>query len=144
MLFSRLAEYFGKIEATSLRNEKTVILAEILREATPEEVAKLVYLALGGLRPAYDRLEFDMGERMILRAIGATDEQYQEGGDLGELVYRTIGKLRESECQIVRYSESSDSLISLFSEYPGCLNNNIGCQSQIEMSAFPQHRNVLF
>lgn len=88
MLFEDLAAYFGKIEATSLRNEKTVILAEILREASSEEVDKLVYLALGGLRPAFDRLEFDMGEALILRVMGATNEQYQKVGDLGELVVK--------------------------------------------------------
>lgn len=86
MLFKDLAEYFGKIESTRARNEKTVILAEILKEATTEEVDKLVYLALGGLRPAFDRLEFEMGEALILRAMGATETQYQKVGDLGELV----------------------------------------------------------
>lgn len=85
MLFSKLVEYFGRIEGTSLRNEKTVILTEILREASVSEVAKLVYLSLGGLRPAFDRLEFNMAEKMILRAIGATNEEYQKIGDLGEL-----------------------------------------------------------
>jgi ATP-dependent DNA ligase len=88
MQFSRLVEYFGRIESTSLRNEKTVILAEILKEASGEEVDKLVYLALGGLRPAFDRLEFNMAEKMILRAIGATEKEYQEIGDLGELVVK--------------------------------------------------------
>ena len=66
MKFSKLADYFGKIEKTTLRNEKTVILTEILKEASTEEVAPLVYLALGGLRPAFDRLEFNMAEAMIL------------------------------------------------------------------------------
>ena len=88
MQFRQLTEYFGKIESTSLRNEKTVILAEILREAKVEEVDKLVYLALGSLRPAFDRLEFNMAEKMILRAMGATNEEYQRVGDLGELVVK--------------------------------------------------------
>ncbi len=86
MQFKKLVEYFGKIEATSLRNEKMVILADILREATEGEVDKLVYLALGGLRPAFDRLEFNLAEKMVLRAMGATNEEYQKVGDLGELV----------------------------------------------------------
>lgn len=86
MLFSKLAEYFGRIEATSLRNEKTVILAEILREAASGEVDKLVYLSLGGLRPEFDRLEFGVAEKMILRAIGVSEGEYRQVGDLGELV----------------------------------------------------------
>ena len=86
MLFSRLAEYFDRIDKTTLRNEKTVILAEIFKAASVDEIDKLVYLALGGLRPQFDRLEFNMAEKMILRAIGATSEEYQKIGDLGELV----------------------------------------------------------
>lgn len=85
MLFSRLVEYFGEIESTSLRNEKTVILANILKEADKGEVSKLVYLALGGLRPAFDRLEFQMAEAMILRALGKSEKEYQKIGDIGEL-----------------------------------------------------------
>jgi DNA ligase-1 len=96
MKFSRLAEFFGKIEATSLRNAKTVILADILREAEIEEVDKLIYLALGGLRPQFDRLEFNLAEKMILRAIavsvgkliGEIEGEYQKVGDLGELVVK--------------------------------------------------------
>ncbi len=105
MQFRQLTEYFGKIESTSLRNEKTVILAEILREAKVEEVDKLVYLALGSLRPEFDRLEFNMAEKMILRALGATNEEYQKVGDLGELVER-IRQSENSESQRAREPES--------------------------------------
>lgn len=110
MLFSRLVEYFGKIEATRARNEKTEILAEIFAEAEPDEIDKLVYLALGGLRPAFDRLEFNLAEKKILKAIqlvvGGTQysvsEEYQKIGDLGELVSQIIGQLDNSESQRVR------------------------------------------
>ena len=95
MKFSRLAEYFGQIDATTLRNEKTAILTAILREAEPEEVDKLVYLALGSLRPAFDRLEFNMAEMLILRVMGATNEEYQKVGDLGELAASSRAKSRD-------------------------------------------------
>lgn len=87
MQFRELAAYFDRIDKTSLRNEKTVILAEIFKAAAVDEIDKLVYLALGGLRPQFDRLEFNMAEKMILRAIGATSEKYQKVGDLGELAF---------------------------------------------------------
>lgn len=92
MKFSELAEYFGRIEGTSLRNEKTTILAELMRAVRVEEIDKLVYLALGGLRPAFDRLEFHLAEKMILRSLGATDQEYQQIGDLGELAARVEKK----------------------------------------------------
>ncbi|MFH1244323.1 MAG: ATP-dependent DNA ligase [bacterium] len=85
MLFSMLAEYFQRIEETSARNEKTVILAEILKEASAIEVDKLVYLALGELRPAFDRLEFNLAQKLIVRALGVSWGEYQKVGDLGEI-----------------------------------------------------------
>lgn len=107
MKFSRLAVFFGQIEATSLRNAKTVILAEILKEAESGEVDKLTYLALGGLRPQFDRLEFNLAEKMILRAIaqsvgklvGEIERDYQRIGDLGELVVQAKQKLGSSRGQ---------------------------------------------
>jgi len=89
MLFSDLAKDFGRIEQTSLRNEKTMILAEILKEASASEVDKLVYLALGGLRPAFDRLEFNLAEKLIVRAMGVSWGEYKKIGDLGELAIIT-------------------------------------------------------
>ena len=100
MLFSKLTEYFTRIESTSLRNEKTEILASIFKEADGDEVDKLVYLALGGLRPAFDRLEFQMADKMILRALGKTEKEYQEVGDIGELAAK-IKPLNQSTIKLL-------------------------------------------
>lgn len=105
MLFSKLTEYFTQIESTTLRNEKTLILSQILKEAEQGEVDKLVYLALGGLRPAFDRLEFQMADKMILRALGKTEKEYQEVGDIGELA-QYARQPDNSENQIIRGSEN--------------------------------------
>jgi len=59
-------------------------------------------LALGELRPKYDKLEFNLAEKMILRAIalaaGKTisevSQEYKRIGDLGELA-GMIGKRKE-------------------------------------------------
>lgn len=98
MQFSDLAAVFEKIEATTKRLEKTVILAEILRKCEAGETLAIINLSLGQLRPQYDRLEFNLAEKMIVRAIGvAVNElgsmvakEYKDGGDLGELVYKLI------------------------------------------------------
>jgi len=115
MKFSRLVEFFGRIEENNLRNKKTEILAEILKEAEVEEVDKLIYLALGGLRPEFDRLEFNLAEKMIVRAIaqavgtmvGEVETEYQKIGDLGELVAKiTNQQLLNSQLTVSEaYSE---------------------------------------
>jgi len=126
MLFSRLVEYFGKIEATSLRNEKTSILAELFVEAEPSEIDKMVYLSLGGLRPAFDRLEFNLAEKMILRAIRQAqgkitteqiEEKYQSIGDLGQLVVELIEQSPNIQNQSV--SEVYEALEKIASESGG-------------------------
>ena len=63
---------------------KMVILADICVRRQGE-VDKLVYLALGGLRPAFDRLEFNLAEKWCYGRWG--DERgVSKVGDLGELV----------------------------------------------------------
>jgi DNA ligase-1 len=117
MQFSELSEYFGRIESTSLRNEKTVVLAEILKAATSLEVDKLTYLALGGLRPEFDRLEFNMAEALILRAlsqatgktIAEVESKYHKLGDLGELVIA----LKQGEGEVTNSKSISEIYESL-------------------------------
>lgn len=85
MKWSELIIWLQQIEATSLRNEKTALLAQMLKQATGAEVRELVYLVLGGLRPAFDRLEFNLAERGIVKAMGVTWEEYKRVGDLGKI-----------------------------------------------------------
>lgn len=99
MLFAKLSEYFQKIEQTSLRNEKMVLLASVLKEAEQNEVRELIYLALGGLRPEFDRLEFNLAEKGIVRALNVPWEVYQKIGDLGEVAEK-FSNLKFSNSQI--------------------------------------------
>jgi len=93
MTFKRLAGYFHKLEETSSRNEKTRILAQVLKEADEGEVDKICYLALGRLAPLYVALEFQLAEKMMVRiiaqAFGKSEEEvrreYKKVGDLGEV-----------------------------------------------------------
>jgi len=104
MRFQQLSEYFSKIEATTLRNEKMEILSELLSEVEGEEVSQVIYLALGRLRPKFDRLEFSMAERMIVRAVARVvdksveevTQEYKRMGDLGEVFRRVSVSARQS------------------------------------------------
>ncbi|MBC7320823.1 hypothetical protein H5T89_09275, partial [bacterium] len=44
MKFSELADYFEKLEATTKRNEMVVLLAELFKSLTPQEIEKVAYL----------------------------------------------------------------------------------------------------
>ncbi|MCE7898227.1 ATP-dependent DNA ligase [Candidatus Microgenomates bacterium CPR3] len=69
MLFSDLCKYFERIEATAKRLEKTEILAELLKKIEHEEVRVVINLALGQLAAPYMRRQFNLAEKMLVRAI---------------------------------------------------------------------------
>lgn len=96
MLFGELAQYFKKIESTPKRNEMTEILADLFKKADKEEIDKIVYLLNGRVAPDYEKIEFGMSEKLVLRAMALAlelpvlelEKAYKEVGDLGELIIR--------------------------------------------------------
>ncbi|MCL4363967.1 ATP-dependent DNA ligase [Patescibacteria group bacterium] len=94
MKFSELAIYFDKISKNSSRLEITRILAELFNKLTPDEIEKVVYLLQGRVRPAYEKIEFGMAEKMIVKAAVSSlnidkayfDKEFKKIGDLGEAV----------------------------------------------------------
>lgn len=90
MYFSRLAESFGKIEATTKRHLMTALLADLFRQG-PEDAGILPYLLEGRLGPPYAAPDIGMDEHRLAQAIaeatGTALEQvwrlYKRRGDLG-------------------------------------------------------------
>ena len=103
MLFVELCDYFQKIEATSKRLEKTTILAELLHNLSKEEVGVVINLALGQLAAAYERVEFNLAEKMIVRALAQSVNVesehvttiFKEIGDLGEVASKLFDSVRQ-------------------------------------------------
>lgn len=95
MRFSTLADYFSRLEQTSSRNEMTEILARLLVEAQGAQIEQICYLALGELAPPYRKVDFNVAEKLALRAIaeafGVTETAaraaFKRTGDLGNVVY---------------------------------------------------------
>lgn len=94
MDFHELAQVFAQIEATSLRNEKTRILAELYARLSAQEASAVSYLVMGRVTPLYDPTEFGIAAKQAIRAValalGLTpadiEAQYKQRGDLGEVV----------------------------------------------------------
>ncbi|MFQ5874560.1 MAG: ATP-dependent DNA ligase [Dehalococcoidia bacterium] len=91
MRFMRLVDYFARLERTSGRNEMIGILAELFHEAEVEEIDKIIYLCQGQLAPAYEKIEFGVGESLtadaIAKATGLDVKEikrlYKAKGDFG-------------------------------------------------------------
>lgn len=94
MRFKELADYFEKITKTSSRLKITEILADLFKKLTPQEIEKTVYLVQGRLGPLYQKIDFGMAERLVIKSIGLAlnldqkffETKYKEIGDLGETV----------------------------------------------------------
>ena len=94
MQFKRLAEYFEKIEKEASRLAMTEDLAKLFKESSVNEIDLVVYLSLGNLRPKFEKVEFNLAEKMMLRVlgvaygveIGRVGKIFKEVGDLGEVI----------------------------------------------------------
>src|SRR5919199_1986577 len=94
MRFARLAQFFDQLEEISSRNRMVEILAALFREVdTPDEAAKIVSLGQGRLVPAFEPLEFGVGEATVRDALAAATgadakdvrARFRELGDFGSV-----------------------------------------------------------
>lgn len=98
MKFSKLSEYFEKLEATSKRLEMFEILSSLFKEANNNEIDKIIYLCQEQLLPAFHALEIGMAEKMVEKAIAKMSgrdkkeilQNYKKLGDLGIVAEKLI------------------------------------------------------
>jgi len=109
MKFGELAEYFSRLEKTSSRLAMTEILAELFKKASVDEIGEICYLSLGRLVPLYERLEFNLAEKMAIRSIGKAfgkengeiQKLFKKVGDLGEVVESLKTKGKQSNLSVL-------------------------------------------
>lgn len=92
MLFSTLAENLARMEETTKRLELTSIMVDIFKEVSQDQIAHIVYLLQGKVRPDYEGVEVGVAEKIIMHAIAKSSgtsqatiqARYVETGDLGQ------------------------------------------------------------
>ena len=114
MLFSKLAQYFSRIEATPKRLEITAILADLLKESSPEEIDKICYLVLGQLAPLYEGVEFNLAGKMLLRVM--TDAYMVPGAEV-EKIAKEKGDLGDVAEELAKRSKVSGSRLTVGQVY---------------------------
>ena len=119
--------YLEKLEKTASRLTMTEILADFFSQVDLASVQSACYLLQGGLVPQYQSLEFQLSEKMILRAlarvesfppattVGSADlfgqvdtnqelvavtQLYKESGDLGQTAQKVLA-LRKSKTELL-------------------------------------------
>jgi len=105
MLYATLIETYERLEATSKRLEMTGILADLLRDAKPDELEKVIYLTQGKIHPDWTgEPEIGMAERMVIntivRASGLQKADVEavlaEKGDIGLTAESTLRGKRQA------------------------------------------------
>jgi DNA ligase 1 len=105
MQFSALAEYLQKLEKTPSRNEITQILSQLFKELTKNEIDKVTYLLSGSIAPSYEGIEFNLAEKMMVRAVALSykvDPEevfkvYKKVGDLGNVAEELSSKNQDTK-----------------------------------------------
>ncbi|MCL4365854.1 ATP-dependent DNA ligase, partial [Patescibacteria group bacterium] len=102
MLFSKLAEYFEKLEQTSSRLALIDILSDLFSEVEFSEIGHVAYLIQGRVAPFFEPLEIGMSDKTvaasIARAYGVKREdvlkEYGQLGDLGLVAQQLNSKFK--------------------------------------------------
>ena len=90
MKFSKLAEYFEKLEGTSKRLELVDILSKLFKESNADEIGKICYLIQSRVAPFFEPIELGMAESMVAQAVGRAYGKSKE-----EVIkhYRQLGNM---------------------------------------------------
>lgn len=115
MQFKDLALFFERIEKTSSRLAMTEILAELFKTVNTEEIDKVLYLLQGRVAPLYEKNEFLVGEKILLRALSRAvnvepklfSEMNKKIGDIGQ----TVEYYRK---KIITIGENNPSISDIF------------------------------
>ncbi len=117
MKFKELAQYFELIEKTTSRLKITEILAELFQKLSVSEIDKTLYLMQGRVAPLYEKLEFGMAEKMIIKSICLAlnieksyfEQKFKKIGDLGY----TVEELKK---QIHSFTERDLTINEIYQE----------------------------
>ncbi len=108
MLFSRLTEYFEKLEETSSRLALIDILADLFSEVKFNEIGHVAYLIQGRVAPFFEPLEIGMAEKTVAASIARAYrvdreevlKEYGKVGDLGLVATRLSSKFKAQSSKL--------------------------------------------
>ena len=108
MKFSRLAEYYEKLEATSKRLELVDILSKLFKESVASEIGKICYLIQGRVAPFFEPTELGMAESLVAQAVGRAFDKpkdeviklYRHKGNMGLAVEELAEKIKHQKSKI--------------------------------------------
>jgi DNA ligase-1 len=120
MKFSKLANYFEKLESETKRNELIQIMSEVFHETTVSEIDKICYLLQGRVVPFFDPTEIGMAEKMVEQSVAAAYKVPREfvaqlsgkEGDMG-LAAKLLNEKAKIKVSEMSVSEVHEKLLNI-------------------------------
>ncbi|MEO8581537.1 MAG: ATP-dependent DNA ligase [Patescibacteria group bacterium] len=115
MLFSELSTLLSKIEATSKRLEMTSLLVELFKKLDKDEIQSTAYLLQGKLVARYESKEFQLSDKMVMRALSRILNDSDDQGDGKEVLgmYKKLGDLGFVAEKVKEQKNEKDSKLSI-------------------------------
>ena len=148
MLYREVADFYEKVEATTKRLEITALLVDMLRNASCDEIANVVYMTHGRLFPDFYPEKIGMAEKMAIRTLSTVcrmeqskvEAMWKQVGDtglLGEQMLRSSSPSGlGSEALTVNEVHGSLSKMAL-SSGPGSQETKINLLARLLASSTP-------
>ena len=115
MLFRDFTCFLEEIEQTDSRLKITELLAQLFAKTNSQEIEQTCYLLQGRVGPQYEKLEFGLAERLVIKAMinsfslnsKQARQYYKKVGDLGRVVedYRKNTQMLFQETKKLSISE---------------------------------------
>lgn len=110
MKFSRLVEFFRRLEETSSVKDMIDTLNLMFRETTMEDIDKICYFLMGGLAADYKNVKLGMGDKMVKHSIALAsdvqlsevEEEMKKIGDPGDVAFQLYNQ-RERRIEDIDY-----------------------------------------
>src|SRR3990167_3447355 len=108
MKFSKLAQYYERLEATSKRLELVDILSKLFKESDAQEIGKICYLIQGRVAPFFEPIELGMAESLAVQAVGRAFNKskeevlklYRQKGNMGIAAKELAEKIKNKRSNI--------------------------------------------
>ncbi len=117
MKFESLSLYYEKLEGVQSRLKMIEIMASIFKEASKDEIDKIVYMTQGVLAPPFEGLEFGVAEKLVEESIAMAtgfkkedvEREFRKSGDLGIAAGNLV-----SASKLKRMSEAKPSVEDVY------------------------------
>ncbi|MBU3979221.1 hypothetical protein KKE68_05995 [Patescibacteria group bacterium] len=115
MLFSKLSEYFERLEQTASRLAMIDILSDLFKHTSVSDIDKVIYLSQGRVAPFFAPIEIGMADKTVSQSLADAYkvskehvwDMYQKQGDMGKVAERLSSNVKAQMSKLKFISQNS-------------------------------------